>query len=176
MSPREGYRKRRRSGAHWATWYRYASVIVSPLCATIYQPIRSPGKTTFLNFVLARLIAARQVVLTCSSLQVCLFYQGRVYSRPPQSGFYNLPERLDENYYPMWTLVDVDNRKDGPVLPEASNIWPIQASPPNNIRWAAWRKQFGAAVWGMPLWDMEELIAGYAFGLFSLSAADHVVR
>ena len=31
---------------------------------------------------------------------------------------------------------------------------------------------------GMPLWNMEELMKGYAFSLFSLSATDlgHVVR
>lgn len=37
------------------------------------------GKTTFLKFVLARLISAGQVVLLCDNTEVYLFYHGQVY-------------------------------------------------------------------------------------------------
>lgn len=41
------------------------SVIRPPPRATTHQRTRSPGKTAFLNFMLARLISAGQVVLLC---------------------------------------------------------------------------------------------------------------
>jgi hypothetical protein len=149
-----------------------------PPCAAAHWTIRSVGKTTFLNFVLARLLSARQVVLLCTSKEIHLFYRGEVYFRPTASSFEELPERLGSEYYPIWTLIDVDFKKEESVIPEGANIWPIQASSPNSSRWKVWQNHFGAAVWGMPLWNMEELIKGYVFGLFSLSAVDpgHVVR
>jgi hypothetical protein len=47
-------------------------------------------------------------------------------------------------------------------------IWLIQASSPKPVQWRVWAKQRKAALLGMPLWNMGELMEGYVFGLFSL--------
>jgi hypothetical protein len=128
--------------------------------------------------MLARLISARQVVLAYDGTGLRLFYQGQVYSRPAAYDFDNLPQGSDTEYCPIWMLIDVDNRNQEPPIPVGLMVWPIQASSPNPARWKAWRKQYNAALLGMPLWDLEELMEGYVFSLFSLSAIDpgHVVR
>jgi len=139
----------------------------SPPHATTYRHIRSPGKTTFLKLMLARLISADQVVLLCDSINTYLFYQGRVYTRLTQFGIGSLPKHQEIPYCPVWALIDVDFNDRGPPLSSTSNVWPIQASSPNPIRWKSWQKQYGAAELGMPLWNEEELMAGYVFSLFS---------
>ena len=123
----------------------------------------------FLSFMLARLISARQVVLLYGISRIHLFYQGQVYSRSVASGFENLPECLGTEYYPIWLLINVDTQVQGPRIPEGSFVWPVQASPPDPVRWKGWQKQLGAAVFGMPPWDMEELMEGYVFGFVSPS-------
>ena len=127
--------------------------------------------------MLARLISAGQAVLLCGSFNIYLFYQGQVYMRLTQFGIDDLPIRR-EKYCPVWALIDVDFNDRGAPLDSTSNAWPIQASSPNPIRWKSWRKQYGAAELGMPLWNKKELMAGYVFSLFSLSVIDpgHVVR
>jgi hypothetical protein len=45
----------------------------------------------FLNFMLARLLSARQVVLLCDVNRIRLFYRGQVYSRLTVLGLENLP-------------------------------------------------------------------------------------
>ena len=120
--------------------------------------------------MLAQLISARQVVLLCDSKYVYLFYCGQVYSRVIAFGFNDLPERRKVGYCPIWALVDVDYGDQGPPIENDSNIWPIQASSPNPIRWKAWQKQNEASLLGMPLWSKEDLMGGCVFGLFSLSA------
>jgi len=124
----------------------------------------------FLKFMLARLISDRQVVLLCDINTVLLFYHGKVYSRPTQRGFGDLPEHQEAPYCPIWALIDMDCLEEGPPITGSDNIWPIQASSPNPIRWKSWRKQTGAALLGMPLWKMNELMEGYVFSVFSLSA------
>ena len=47
---------------------------ILPRAAT-HQRICSPGKTTFLKFLLVWLISAHQVVLLCDNLSTYLFYQ-----------------------------------------------------------------------------------------------------
>jgi len=121
--------------------------------------------------MLARLISADQVVVLCGSLNIYLFYQGRVYMRLTQFGLGDFPEHQGK-YCPVWTLIDVDFNDRGPPLDSTSNAWPIQASSPNRIRWKSWLKQYQGAKFGMPLWNMEELVAGYVFSLLSLSAID----
>jgi hypothetical protein len=144
---------------------------------TSHWRIRFLGKTMFLNFLLARLISARQVVLLHNISKVYLFYRGQVYSRLEVSGLKNLPKRLETGYYPLWLLIDVDTRGQEPIIPGGPELWPIQACSPNHLQWKPWKKQFGAAEWGMPLWDMEELMEGYVSGLFPLPTIDpsHVV-
>ena len=123
-------------------------------------------------FMLVQLITAHQVVLLSNTRKDYLFYRGQVYSRPPEAGYENLPENQQTNYSPVWALVSTDSVERAPTISRKSNIWPIQASSPNPIRWRAWTKQLGAALLGMPLWTMEELTTGYALSLFSLSVID----
>jgi hypothetical protein len=151
-------------------------MIRSPPCATTHRHICSPGKSTFLKYMLVRLISAKQVVLLCDSFYTYLFHRGQVYGRLMASGLGNLP-RYRKAYCPVWALIDMDFEERGPSIISSSNIWPIQASPPKPILWKSWSKQFGAALLGMPLWDMEELMEGYVFSFFSLSAINpgHVV-
>jgi len=120
--------------------------------------------------MLARLISDRQVVLLCDTSAVFLFFHGKVYSRPTQCGFRDLPKRKGAPYCPIWALIDVDFLNEGPPITDSNNIWPILASSPNPIRWKSWRKQTGAVLLGMPLWEMDELMEGYVFSVFSLSA------
>lgn len=47
--------------------------------STHHWPMYFPGKSTFQNLMLARLISARQVVVLCTSSDTCLFYRGQVY-------------------------------------------------------------------------------------------------
>jgi hypothetical protein len=140
----------------------------SPPCAETHQHICSPGKTTFLKFMLAQLVSADQVVLLCTTVYTHLFYSGCVYTRPTEFGFEDLP-RFKGGYYPVWALIDTDFRQHGPPVGSGSINWPIQASSPKPIQWKQWSKQFGATLLGMPQWNMKELIAGYVFSLFSLS-------
>ena len=141
----------------------------SPPSATTHWHIHSSGKTIFLNYALARLISARQVVLMCNNSAVYLFYHGQVYSRQAGLGFEGIPTHKRDQYCPMWALIDVDYQDRGPRITSSSEMWPIQASSPHPARWKLWRKQYRAAVWGMPLWTMGELREGYAFNVFSSS-------
>ena len=106
-----------------------------------------------------RLISARQVVILCDATDTYLFYRGEVYNRRTVDGFSGLP-RFRGEYCPVWALLDGDF-KGGPPITTTSNIWPIHTTSPNPERWKAWSKQNMAAVLGMPLWNMEELIEGY---------------
>jgi hypothetical protein len=128
--------------------------------------------------MLARLISARQVVLLCDTSNTYLFYHQRVHTRPTASGFEDLPRLQETPYYPIWALIDVDFQDYGPPITGSSNIWPIQTSSPDPARWKLWQKQNEAALLGMPLWSMEELMKGCVFTLFSLSdiGPGHVLR
>ena len=53
------------------------SVIRPPPRVTTHQRTRSPGKTTFLNFMLTRLISAGQLVLLCEDSEFHLFYNDK---------------------------------------------------------------------------------------------------
>ena len=125
-------------------------MIGSPLRAPTHRRICSPGKTTFPKFMLVWLLSARQVVLLCDSSVVFLFYRCQVYSRSLKSGFDDLPTRLGTSYCPVWALIDTDDNDRGPPFTSHSNIWPIQTSSPNSVRWKSWSKQNRAATLGMP--------------------------
>ena len=144
----------------------------SPPCSATHRWIHSAGKTTFLTFMLAQLLSAHQVVLYYSLERTILFYRGEVYTRSAQSGFRDLPYHPGISYCPVWTFIDMDYSNTPPPMARESRIWPIQASSPRPSRWESWRKQTGAALLGMPLWNMEELVKGYAFALFPLFATD----
>ena len=133
-----------------------------------HRCIGSAGKTTFLTYMLVRLMAADQIVLLLNASGLRLFYHGKVYLRPAIHGFSGIPEH--NTRYPIWTLVDVDSWEEGPPLDPNLDIWPIQASDPDPRKFASWVKKYGAILLGMPLWNMEELIEGYVFSRLSLSA------
>jgi len=128
---------------------------------------RPQGKTTFLKFLLAWLLSAHQAAILCDNDFIYLFYHGKVYSRPAVSAFKNAPRHKTSPYYPIWTLIDMDFRDREAPVDDDLNIWPVQASPPNPIRWKSWRKQLGGALLGMPLWNREDLVHGYVLNLFS---------
>ena len=122
--------------------------------------------------MLARLISSHQVVVLCDSHKAHLFYHNKVYTRPAQFAFEDLPTRKETRYFPIWALIDVDYEERGPHL-ASTDVWPIQTSSPNPIRWNSWLKQHGAVLLGMPVWTRQELIKGYVFSSFSLSTFDH---
>jgi hypothetical protein len=112
--------------------------------------------------MLARLIASRQVVILCDNARAYLFFAGQVYYHSMDNDpFWNLPKHKNIAYCPILALIDVDSADRGPPITGSSNIWPIQASSPNPIRWKSWAKQNKAAELGMPLWSIKELTAGY---------------
>ena len=119
--------------------------------------------------MLVQLISAHQVVLLSNTRNDYLFYRGQVYSRSAGSGYENLPKNQLTRYSPIWALINMDYKNLGPPIEGMLNIWPIQASPPNPALWKEWKKQNRAALFGMPLWSMKELMEGYVFSLFSLS-------
>ena len=144
----------------------------SPPCAATHRWIHSAGKTIFLTFMLAQLVSAHQVVLYYSPNRIVLFYRGEVYTRSSQYGFDDLPRHPEVSYCPVWTFIDMDYLDGPPPMTPESKVWPIQASSPIPSRWKSWRKQTGAALLGMPLWNMEELVMRYVFALFPLFATD----
>ena len=87
--------------------------------------IRSSGKTTFLKWMTARLIAAHQVVVLCDYEDVRLFYHGKVYIRSAAAGYKHPPEHLTKPYFPMRGLIDVDFQETPPRISGGSSIWPI---------------------------------------------------
>jgi len=117
--------------------------------------------------MLARLISANQVVLLCDFPDVYLFFHGRVYTR--SSWPFNLPKRRKMPYWPVWTLIDMGCDGAAPPLSGSPNVWPIHTTSRNADQWKGWRKQYGATLLGMPLWDEEELVRGYVLSSLSLS-------
>ena len=132
-----------------------------------HRRICSLGKSNFLKFMLAWLLSAQQVVLLCDNTRAYLFYCREVYFRATSDGFWDLPVHREEPYRSVWGLIDVDFGEHGPPISSNPIIWPIQASPPKSVRWRSWHKQFtDSALWGMPLWSLDELVEGYAFSSF----------
>jgi len=132
----------------------------SPRCSAAYRSICSPGKTTFLKFLLTRLLVARQVVLLVDNTEAYLFYHGTVYYRSTPVGRQGLPIPTPKSYRPVWALMDVDHGDTNPFVSGNLEMWPIQVSSPNPGRWNKWRKQLGAALLGMPLWNTQDLMKG----------------
>ena len=116
--------------------------------------------------MLAQLISTCEVVLFCDSYQILLFFRGKVYHRPTNSGFNFLPTPPITFYYPIWALVDVTAPWEPPIT-KSSNVWPVQTSSLNPVRWRYWSRHNNAALLGMPLWNMEELMRGYVLACFS---------
>ena len=107
--------------------------MTTPPHETTDRRIHSPGKSTFLKFMLACLISA-QVVLQYTVSMVRLFFDGKVYSRPASRGLEGLPVHRNAPYSPIWALIDMDLKKQEPPVDPETNVWPIQASSPDPIR------------------------------------------
>ena len=69
----------------------------------------------------------------------------------------------------MWALIGEKFVNDGPAILPRYNVWPVQAVPPLPNQYESWRRKTGAALLGMPLWNMRELMAGYVFSLLVLA-------
>ena len=124
-----------------------------------HRRTRFPGKTFFLDFILARLISAKQVVLMYTKSATLLFYQEKVYKQEP-AFFSCLPRHKLDRFFHVWALINADSDTQPSIKP-SHNIWPVQASSPKPTRWKGWSKQRAAIVLGMPLWNVEELKEGY---------------
>ena len=109
--------------------------------------------------MLARLISAGQAVLLYTQSMLYLFHKEEVHRREGDD-FSHIPINKRDDNFAMWTLIDSGTRAQ-PLIENWCRIWPIQVTPPNPIRWKAWRKQRDAALLGMPLWNMKELEEGY---------------
>lgn len=124
----------------------------------------SAGTTTFLKFVLAWLLSAHQVVLLCGDSETHVFYRGTMYLRQMEPlGFGNLPLHKLGVYCPVWTLIDVEYWDRGPPFLGSAIVWPVQTGSPVLIRFKLWSKQVDAALLGVPLWSLKELVEGYVF-------------
>ena len=113
--------------------------------------------------MLALLLSAGQVVVLCNRTHVYFFCHGQAYVRPIALGFLGLPTHKQHRTRAVWALIDMDFGSQEPPISGDLEVWPIQASSPNPAQWGKWRKQLRAAMWGMPLWDMDELMEGYGF-------------
>jgi len=91
---------------------------------------------------------------------------------------FELPEYQRIVYCAIWALIDADHKDRGPHIASNPYTWPVQTTSPIPAQWKSWSKQNRAPLLEIPLWDMEELMEGYVFNLFSLSGIDpsHVIR
>ena len=117
------------------------------------------GKTTFLNFMFARLVSVQRVIVLYNGSGIYIFYRGSVYRRNPQSRLEYLPLHKTGKDWRIWTLIDMDSLTGEPRLLKIERVWPIQAAYPNPVRFKNWVKYFDPAILGMPRWS-EELLKG----------------
>jgi len=100
-----------------------------------------------------------------------IFYSGKVYTRPRKDDYKGLPQIRDKSlYFPEWMLIDSDFDSGGAPVGDEEDIWPVQSTSPNPIRWKSWSKQYDSALLGMPLWTTKELMKGCVFSSFSPSS------
>jgi hypothetical protein len=104
--------------------------------------------------MLVRLISASQIILLCGPTSAFLFYSGTVYRRQTTADLSDLPER-EGGYRPLWTLIDLDSVKQGQPL----DLIQISGRSRHALdQWELWSKQCRAALFGLPLWNTEELM------------------
>ena len=137
-----------------------ASLTGSSPHTTTHWQIHSLGKTVFSEYLLAQLISTGEVVLFCNSVRILLFFCGKLYRRLTISGFECLPKPPLGTKHSIWTLIDLGDPK-GPPVTASQDIWPVQTSSPNPIRWVNWVKEYNAPMLGMGLWSIEELKQGF---------------
>lgn len=128
------------------------------------------GKSTWLFYVLIRLICKGQVVALRTRHGLFVFYEdGHVYettatdATPPTSDFIDL-----------WTLIHAD-ASGGPPKQSITyeGCFPVLASSPNPSRYSLLMKQRVICTIGMPLWDLTELESAYVIMHVSIWNAAH---
>lgn len=116
------------------------------------------GKTTWLWFMLACCIMQRYNVIFHYREVTRFFFEGRVYQADkPRPTFMKV-----QNFF-AWSLIDSDTQKTPPpsfLTDKTFRIFPIQASSPDEARYAIWLKECQRKIWGMPLWTFEEMVKG----------------
>lgn len=121
------------------------------------------GKTTWLWFALAALLARKEDVVLYRPGRYYLFYGQQVYTIWQDPGTIPLSTIAGR---PIWCLIDPDAAPNAPprILFDGGKFrFPVQACSPNGERYASWwLKRRRPVVYGMPLWNKHDLLAGYA--------------
>jgi hypothetical protein len=126
------------------------------------------GKTLFLFYLLVRLLQLRQVVLfTLDGNDLYLFYHGEVYTTTVASlnttqKLFRLPQpesQTSEVF--MWSLFDIREKQEPDLVLITHPCVPVQAAPPDSVRFRTWHKEFRPMHVGLPLWTRDELAKGY---------------
>lgn len=117
------------------------------------------GKTVFLHYALIERVLDG----------LPTFFQretGRVFMLlgPTDVRIYHSQERLDPERYPgAWALVDSNASLVHPreeFIGDTSQLFVIQATSPQPLRWKEWSKQLNAPLAVMKAWSWEELYIG----------------
>ncbi len=127
------------------------------------------GKTLFLFYLLVRLLQLQQVVLfTLDGNNLYLFYHGKVYTTTMALLYttqraYRLPQPKSQTSLKvfMWSLFDIHKKQEPDWVLITHPCLPVQAAPPDSIRFKIWRKEFQPMRVGLPLWTRDELAKGY---------------
>ncbi|EJD07138.1 uncharacterized protein FOMMEDRAFT_152496 [Fomitiporia mediterranea MF3/22] len=116
------------------------------------------GKTAFLWFMLICCIMRHRNVLFYHNDVSRYFFEGRVYVAVRQN-----PILIEHPNIFTWSLIDSDLHAAPPpsyLVKGSVNLFPVQASSPNEVRYRYWLKQRQGYIWGMPSWTFEELMEG----------------
>lgn len=121
-----------------------------------------PGKSTWLYFLLVYLLARGDDILFYIPGRFLLFRGDQVHK---SSHITVVPKSTASTPGSQtWCLIDPDGPLETPprVLFEGGRLFPIQACSPNREKIQGWFKQRRPIVYGMPLWNRQDLLAGYA--------------
>ncbi|KAG6820340.1 hypothetical protein H0H93_002000 [Arthromyces matolae] len=120
------------------------------------------GKTFFLFYLLVQLLRRHQ--------HVVFYIRGIAYLFSPQEDGYDI-YKVYPNEHPelppcelnafVWSLIEVlPTQSVPPLLVSLQQSFPIMAPSPNGALYRDWKKQREARLWGMPLWNHDELLEG----------------
>jgi len=117
------------------------------------------GKTTFLPYLLVRLLQQRQIVLfTLDGDDVYLFYDGEVHTGSTKRTL-TLPwcKTLNMPIF-IWSLFDIALKREPPKTLLRGR--PIQTASPDSSRYEIWTKRASVLtphIVVMPVWSRDEL-------------------
>ncbi|KAI0770558.1 hypothetical protein C8Q74DRAFT_911331 [Fomes fomentarius] len=143
-----------------ATMYKAA---VEPESGMIFTGQPGIGKTTFLFYLLVRLLQHHQIVLLGLPPRFTLpllFYRGRVYEATTPLEMGSLPQRTQDVF--IWSLFEA-NEADPSQTDYAYGspiLFPVQAPSPNPSLCERWAKFRNPNVSVLQLWDLQELKQG----------------